>query len=232
MPRAPLIGLLRGKAPAAKLALFPLPALPITALAVLFVAMLRDSLVGGFAAARAKTDLSHKRSTRVKTAPGCNESRAGKEGRVITIAGIPLPPTDEARHFKVVGTTGTGKSTAIRELHHGALGRLDAREGLLLQPKPGLHRAGERILRSVEARLLSQVLLVSLEEHRRFSNIMDVSPLAVGLHPQINPLAGCELARRDSVPVIDGGVNASGLTRPDRGSLSAHGRPRVAEGER
>ena len=32
---------------------------------------------------------------------------------------------DETKHFKMVGTTGTGKSTAIRELLDGALARGD-----------------------------------------------------------------------------------------------------------
>ena len=32
---------------------------------------------------------------------------------------------DETKHFKMVGTTGTGKSTAIRELLEGALARGD-----------------------------------------------------------------------------------------------------------
>ena len=39
-----LVGLIRAKAPGHKLALFPVLAFPITALAVIFVAMLRDSL--------------------------------------------------------------------------------------------------------------------------------------------------------------------------------------------
>jgi hypothetical protein len=147
------IGLLRGKAPAAKLAFFPILALPITALAVLFVSMLQSSLVswapylltarlfeltafvtlglfgyfGGLAAARAKPDLTHKRGTRIEDGTRLQRKprrRAG-QGRAITIAGIPVPPIDEAKHFKMVGTTGTGKSTAIRELLDGALGRGD-----------------------------------------------------------------------------------------------------------
>ena len=32
---------------------------------------------------------------------------------------------DETKHFKMIGTTGTGKSTAIRELLEGALARGD-----------------------------------------------------------------------------------------------------------
>jgi type IV secretory pathway TraG/TraD family ATPase VirD4 len=43
----------------------------------------------------------------------------------LSLAGIPVPPFDETKHFKLIGTTGTGKSTAIRELLGGALRRGD-----------------------------------------------------------------------------------------------------------
>ncbi len=43
----------------------------------------------------------------------------------LTLAGIPLESLDETKHFKLIGTTGTGKSTAIRELIEGALRRGD-----------------------------------------------------------------------------------------------------------
>ena len=43
----------------------------------------------------------------------------------VTLAGHPVALQDETKHFKLIGTTGTGKSTAIRELLVGALGRGD-----------------------------------------------------------------------------------------------------------
>jgi len=43
----------------------------------------------------------------------------------ITLAGIPVAPADETKHFKLIGTTGTGKSTAIREILTAALARGD-----------------------------------------------------------------------------------------------------------
>jgi type IV secretory pathway TraG/TraD family ATPase VirD4 len=43
----------------------------------------------------------------------------------VTLAGIPVALQDETKHFKLIGTTGTGKSTAIRELLTGALARGD-----------------------------------------------------------------------------------------------------------
>jgi hypothetical protein len=43
----------------------------------------------------------------------------------LTLAGQPIAPMDETKHFKLIGTTGTGKSTAIKELLAGALARGD-----------------------------------------------------------------------------------------------------------
>jgi type IV secretory pathway TraG/TraD family ATPase VirD4 len=43
----------------------------------------------------------------------------------LTLAGQPIDPADETKHFKLIGTTGTGKSTAIREILEGALERGD-----------------------------------------------------------------------------------------------------------
>jgi type IV secretory pathway TraG/TraD family ATPase VirD4 len=43
----------------------------------------------------------------------------------VTLAGISVPLVDETKHFKIIGTTGTGKSTAIREILSAALSRGD-----------------------------------------------------------------------------------------------------------
>src|SRR5437588_458712 len=48
-----------------------------------------------------------------------------KGSGALTLAGQPIPAPDETKHFKVIGTTGTGKSTAIREFLGGALDRGD-----------------------------------------------------------------------------------------------------------
>jgi Type IV secretion-system coupling protein DNA-binding domain len=48
-----------------------------------------------------------------------------KRQGVVTLAGMEMSPEDEVKHFKIIGTTGTGKSTAIRELLTGALARGD-----------------------------------------------------------------------------------------------------------
>ena len=46
-------------------------------------------------------------------------------GDSLTLAGKPISRLDETKHFKMIGTTGTGKSTAIRELLKAALWRGD-----------------------------------------------------------------------------------------------------------
>lgn len=51
----------------------------------------------------------------------CQDATPG----VLTLAGGPIASIDETKHFKIIGTTGTGKTTAIRELLGGALARGD-----------------------------------------------------------------------------------------------------------
>ena len=46
-------------------------------------------------------------------------------GQQLTLAGHAVAFESETKHFKILGTTGTGKSTAIRELLDGALHRGD-----------------------------------------------------------------------------------------------------------
>lgn len=43
----------------------------------------------------------------------------------VRIAGVRIPVADETRHFKILGMTGAGKTTAIRELLHAVLDRGD-----------------------------------------------------------------------------------------------------------
>lgn len=57
-------------------------------------------------------------------APSTRRRKRESDG-AITLAGIAVPAQDEAKHFKVIGTTGTGKSTAIREILQAALARGD-----------------------------------------------------------------------------------------------------------
>ena len=62
------------------------------------------------------------------------QTRAQKRG-TLTLAGIELDPLDETKHFKLIGTTGTGKSTAIRELLGAALARGD--RAIIADPDAG-----------------------------------------------------------------------------------------------
>ena len=48
-----------------------------------------------------------------------------RTGVLLTLAGKPILPLDETKHFKLIGTTGTGKSTAIAGLLRAALQRGD-----------------------------------------------------------------------------------------------------------
>jgi type IV secretory pathway TraG/TraD family ATPase VirD4 len=71
---------------------------------------------------------SHKRGVRI--ADGARMQRRSARRKkltsdLLTMAGVAIPPGDEAKHFKLIGTTGTGKSTAIRELLGSAIARGD-----------------------------------------------------------------------------------------------------------
>ena len=60
---------------------------------------------------------------------GRKEARTARNANArdaqITLAGSVIPIADETKHFKLIGTTGTGKSTAIREILSTALARGD-----------------------------------------------------------------------------------------------------------
>lgn len=69
----------------------------------------------------------HRRGARVldmRARARAGPQRAGG-GAQVTLAGVAVPARDETKHFKLIGTTGTGKSTAIRELLEAALRRGD-----------------------------------------------------------------------------------------------------------
>jgi type IV secretory pathway TraG/TraD family ATPase VirD4 len=71
---------------------------------------------------------NHKRGTILEEAtpkPARRLSTRLVKPKRLTLAGQPIPESDETKHFKMIGTTGTGKSTAIRELLTGALERGD-----------------------------------------------------------------------------------------------------------
>jgi len=64
----------------------------------------------------------------VRMAPSCRGPQVRwhrRQHQHLSLAGIPLSEADETKHFKLIGTTGTGKSTAICELLQGAIERGD-----------------------------------------------------------------------------------------------------------
>ena len=78
----------------------------------------------GARAPRAAPEFAVRRGTRL--VDGASRQRPHTiAGDTLTFAGEPIARADETKHFKLIGTTGTGKSTAIRELIRGALARGD-----------------------------------------------------------------------------------------------------------
>ena len=148
-----LAGLVRGRAPAHKYLTSPIAAASVTAVAELGMAAATPLLSGmgasqhglvqfgvctlvsaalGYAGGRgAASDdaprVEHRRGTVVAGAPARPAARTGSTRELeVTLAGTSIPLHDETKHFKLIGTTGTGKSTAIQELLTTALNRVGA----------------------------------------------------------------------------------------------------------
>lgn len=72
---------------------------------------------------------AHKRGAKIRDGRAAQRRTARLQRlqpqSLLTIAGVGIPPNDEVKHFKLIGTTGTGKSTVIRELLAVALDRGD-----------------------------------------------------------------------------------------------------------
>jgi type IV secretory pathway TraG/TraD family ATPase VirD4 len=96
--------------------------------AVLIAAALTLFLLGCSRLMKRKSGETHKRG--VLLADGrATQRRSARMHRsraeLLTVAEVAVAPADETKHFKLIGTTGTGKSTAIRELLGAALARGD-----------------------------------------------------------------------------------------------------------
>ena len=100
---------------------------------------------------------------------------------LLTLAGTAIAGTDETKHFKLIGTTGTGKSTAIRELLGAAMDRGD--RAVFADPDGGyLERfydryRGDVVLNPFEARSAKWDVFGELRQR------YDVEQLAAGLIP-------------------------------------------------
>jgi type IV secretory pathway TraG/TraD family ATPase VirD4 len=99
----------------------------------------------------------------------------------VTLAGIAIPQTDETKHFKLIGTTGTGKSTAIRELMGCAIARGD--RAVFADPDAGYlehfydRYRGDIVLNPFEPQSAKWDLFAEIKES------FDVEQLARGLIP-------------------------------------------------
>ncbi|HWX30978.1 MAG TPA: type IV secretion system DNA-binding domain-containing protein [Steroidobacteraceae bacterium] len=121
---------------------------------------------------------SQRRSARLK--------QSGAE--LLTLAGIAVAAADETKHFKLIGTTGTGKSTAIRELLGSAIARGD--RAVFADPDGGYlaqfydRYRGDIVLNPFEQDSVKWDLFAEIE------NNYDVEQLAGGLIPSsIDPSA-------------------------------------------
>ena len=138
--QVPMIAaLIRARSAFQQYAIAPIAALPLTAVAAAGSALFAPhgvahavlavgaSALLGYAggevlAQDAAAGKVHRRGAHIaeRAASGASKSDAG-----VSLAGLRVPAADETKHFKLIGTTGTGKSTAIQELMSQALGRGD-----------------------------------------------------------------------------------------------------------
>ncbi len=114
----------------------------------------------------------HRRGALLRDTPSAaTPHRAVRVGRArdaaVTLAGIVVPAEDEAKHFKLIGTTGTGKSTAIRELLSGAIARGD--RAVIADPDAGYMARfydparGDVVLNPFESRSVRWDLFAEIE---------------------------------------------------------------------
>jgi type IV secretory pathway TraG/TraD family ATPase VirD4 len=109
---------------------------------------------------------------------------------LLTLAGIGIPPGDESKHFKLIGTTGTGKTTAIRELLGTAIARGD--RAVFADPDAGYLEhfydrfRGDVILNPFDDRSLKWNLFAEIDQS------FDVEQLASGLIPDCDDAAARE----------------------------------------
>jgi type IV secretory pathway TraG/TraD family ATPase VirD4 len=188
----------------------------VSLIALLAIAVVLCARFIGDLRGRGRGD-SHKRGVLiVRDRPGRRLAARRKRSRLgcLTVAGVAIPPGDEAKHFKLIGSTGTGKSTAIRELLASAIARGDRAviadsDGGYLQSFYYRYR-GDVLLNPFEAESAQWNLFAEIQ------NSFDVDQLASGLIPDCDDasarewrgyartfltavIGGCRLADRASV---------------------------------
>ena len=108
----------------------------------------------------------------------------------VCLAGVPLTRAEECRHFKLIGTTGTGKSTAIARLLGQALARGD--RAIITDPDGGYRarfhrpRRGDVILNPFDRDS------VKWDPFAEIVQPWDVEQLASGLIPNSEDASGRE----------------------------------------
>jgi type IV secretory pathway TraG/TraD family ATPase VirD4 len=93
---------------------------------VVFASLLALAVLALWKTVRLRQRESHQRGVLIVDRPARRGLRRRFSGcGALTLASVPIPAGDETKHFKLIGTTGTGKSTAIRELLRQAIQRGD-----------------------------------------------------------------------------------------------------------
>lgn len=201
--QAPMLAsLLRARATLHQYLLSPVVAVPLTLIAGLGAGA-AESLVthsgvlvglalgaalgieGGKSLARrsSETAKEHQRGSVIEEPPAAAQMRSGTASRErgLTLAGVPVPTVDEAKHFKFIGTTGTGKSTAVRELLAQALSRGD--RAVIADPDGGYLQSfyqpgrGDVVLNPFDSRSVKWDLFAEVR------NDYDIEQLARSLIP-------------------------------------------------
>jgi type IV secretory pathway TraG/TraD family ATPase VirD4 len=168
-----------------------LPAVRAAAIeSVLAIALLVAVLLSRRSSAREE----HKRGARILDGRAAQRRamrlRLMRPETPLTIAGVALAPGDEVKHFKLIGTTGTGKSTAIREMLAAALDRGD--RAVITDPDGGYlaryHDAGrgDVILNPFDARSVQWDPFAEIREP------YDAEQLASSLIPSSEDASGRE----------------------------------------
>jgi len=199
--QAPMFAaLLRARARLHQYAQSPLVAIPLTLIAAVGAAAANAVIphsgivlglgfsaamgyAGGQSLARGSEANTHQRGSVVAETAQAGKARSKsadlQDG--ITLAGIPVPALDEAKHFKLIGTTGTGKSTAIREILEQALARGD--RAVIADPDGGYMKRfyredrGDVVLNPFDSRSVKWDLFAEMK------NDYDVEQLARSLIP-------------------------------------------------
>ena len=207
---APMIaGMIRARANLRQFLLSPIAALPLTAAAAAAAAASSSCIAlvgfaahgpvqlavsagisaalgfaGGHVIARGNADdKTHQRGSIVaeQLPPTSPRSRDWARDSSLTLAGVRVPALDEAKHFKLIGTTGTGKSTAIQEIMTRALARGD--RAVIADPDGGYLRSfyqkdrGDIILNPFDERSAKWDLFAEIK------SAYDVEQLARSLIP-------------------------------------------------